>query len=105
MGKSQYLATVSGMNRFHIRFKVSMLTMVIAKPIEVTSVSAVPFVAVGAVCDTKAENCGESAITKQPHIIKLIRKINGDAKKKRGDSKQQIPDIIKDIHATLALPI
>ena len=33
-----------------------MLTMVMAKPIEVTNVSAVPFVTGGAVCDTNAEN-------------------------------------------------
>ena len=44
-------------------------------------------------------------MTKHPHSIKQIRKIPGEARKKRGDNKQQIPDTIKDTHATFALPI
>jgi len=49
-----------------------MLTTVIAKPIDVTIVSAVPFCSAGAVAATIAENWGESAITAIPHINKKI---------------------------------
>ena len=43
-----------------------MLTIVIENPIQLTIVSAVPFVSDAALCATKVENIGESAITTMP---------------------------------------
>lgn len=42
--------------------------MVIAKPMLVTKVRAVPFDSAGAVWATRAENWGESAITAIPQV-------------------------------------
>ena len=52
--------------------------MVIAKPIQVTMVNAVPFKPAGAFCATSVENMGESAITTNPQkMMKTKNKING----------------------------
>lgn len=79
--------------------------MVMAKPIDVTSVNAVPFRLLSAFCDTSAENCGESAITKQLQISNAAKKNAGGNKKNKGDSRQQMPDPAKLTNATLALPV
>lgn len=78
--------------------------MVMAKPMDVTRVNAVPFRLLSAVCETRAENCGESAITKQLQISNAAKKNAGGNKKNNGDSKQQIHDPDKLTNATLALP-
>ena len=48
----------------------SILNMVILNPIQVTMVSAVPFDVGGALCATRLENIGESAITTNPQKIR-----------------------------------
>lgn len=78
--------------------------MVIAKPIDVTNVSAVPFLLASAVCETNAENCGESAITNEPQINNASKKRLGGSVKNNGDSKQQTIDPDKEKNATFALP-
>ena len=45
-----------------------MLAIVIAKPIDVTIVKAVPVFSTGADCATRVENCGESEATVNPQI-------------------------------------
>jgi len=74
-------------------FKNWMLTIVIANPIEVTMVNAVPLFSAGADCATRVENCGESETTVSPQITKIKMKIAGPKLKISGENKQQIPDI------------
>ena len=45
-----------------------ILIIVMAKPIQLTSVRAVPFNSGATAEATKFENCGESAVTAIPHI-------------------------------------
>lgn len=47
-----------------------MLIMVIKNPIQLTIVNAVPFTSEGALCASKVENNGESAMATIPHIRK-----------------------------------
>ena len=70
-----------------------MLTIVIANPIEVTMVNAVPLFAAGADCATRVENCGESDTTVIPQINKINKKNAGERLKIKGDNKQQAPEI------------
>src|SRR5215203_659673 len=77
-------------------FKIWILTIVIAKPIEVTIVKAVPLFAAGADCATRVENCGESETTVNPQINKTNKKNPGEKLKIAGDNKQQTPEIIKE---------
>ena len=53
-----------------------MLTIVIAKPIQVTMVMDDPFNAASAFCATKVENNGESAITAMLQISKKMMNSN-----------------------------
>lgn len=57
-----------------MNFKNWMLTIVIAKPIDVTIVNAVPLLAAGADCATSVENCGESDTTVKPQINNINKK-------------------------------
>jgi len=67
-----------------------MDTIVIANPIQLTMVKAVPFDAAGALVATKEENKGESAITANPHMIRKLRKTTNELiSKTNGDTKQQ----------------
>ncbi len=52
-----------------------MLIIVIAKPIDVTMVKAVPLFCTGAACATSVENWGESAMTALPHTNKKTKRI------------------------------
>ena len=69
-----------------------MLTIVIAKPRQVTKVSAVPRFSCGAVCATSAENCGESAITAIPQISMKGRKMAAPVFINSEYTIQQLPD-------------
>ena len=82
-----------------------MLNTVIAKPMQVTKVSAVPFCRGGAVVATRAENCGESAATAVPHSIKKIMKPILFTLINKGESRQHKPEMKSEKKATLALPI
>ena len=55
-----------------------METIVIAKPIQLTIVSAVPLEDAGAWPATKEENNGESAMTTKPQNMRKVMKINVD---------------------------
>ena len=70
----------------------SMLTMVIANPIQLTMVSAEPTSVGGAFLATKVENWGESPDTTVPQKIKIPKKNPADAWKNKGEKRQQIPD-------------
>ena len=83
---------------------VSMLMMVIKKPMELVMVSAVPFDSACAACATKVENCGESAITAMPHKKNNSKKTGKDAWNSNGDSKQQMNDMVNAVKAVLPLP-
>ena len=66
--------------------------MVIANPMLVTIVKAVPLYSGMAVCAIKVENCGESAITQMPHrSIINVKAVTGHRKKLR-DAKQHNPE-------------
>ena len=73
-----------------------MLAMVMAKPIDVTMVNAVPLFSDGADCATRVENCGESETTVNPHINRSNKKMPGDDLKIIGEIKQQIPEMSKE---------
>ena len=78
---------------------VSMLMMVIKKPIDVLIVKAVPFDSGGAECATNVENCGESVVTEIPHTNIIVRKKIKDNWNKKGDSRQQIKEIASALKA------
>lgn len=78
--------------------------MVIPKPMEVTKVSAVPFNSAGTDCATRAENWGESAITKKLHVKRNRRNKMGAAVSSTGLNKQQAPDTNNETEATFKLP-
>jgi len=82
-----------------------MLTMVIAKPIALTMVSAVPLYSKMALSATSVENKGESAITSIPqHTKKLTNKTSDPELKTKGDTKQQTPDNMRVIVAIRLAP-
>jgi hypothetical protein len=79
--------------------------MVIAKPMLVTMVSAVPFWDGGALRATRVEKSGESEITTIPQKRRNAK--NQDAFSQvnaQGRIRQQIPDRIKDRVATFFSP-
>ena len=70
-----------------------MLTMVIANPIQLTTVSEVPLDSTGAFCATNVENKGESAMTTNPQKNKKTKKTElEDWLKNTGDKRQHNPD-------------
>src|SRR4026207_1747309 len=73
--------------------RIWMLIIVMANPIQVTKVNAVPLYSGGAVCATSAENWGESEITVIPQTIIKPRKSSGLICKQRKETKQQSPEI------------
>ena len=73
-----------------------ILPMVIAKPIELVMVRAVPLNSAGAAAATIVENCGESDITTIPQIHSAKMKNCSCNPKSRGDTKQKIPEINKE---------
>src|SRR6476469_2829739 len=82
-----------------------MLAIVIAKPIQVTSVIDVPLISGGADCATSAENSGESATTVIPQ--NSINKINSSpecSEMASGDNRQQQPDNASAYAAVRLLP-
>ena len=82
-----------------------MLTMVIAKPIQVTRVIEVPFNEVIAFCATRLESWGESAITDMLQIRrKTNNKIKEDPANTIGDNKQQEPEMHNATVATFLAP-
>ena len=83
---------------------VSMLMMVIKKPMELVMVNAVPFDSACVACATKVENCGESAITAMPHKKSNGKKTGKDDWNSNGDSKQQINDMVNAVKAGCPLP-
>tara|TARA_R100000655_G_scaffold53281_1_gene91199 strand:+ start:140 stop:478 length:339 start_codon:yes stop_codon:yes gene_type:complete len=78
---------------------------VIAYPIELTKVSAVPRPSAGADLATSVENKGESAMTITPQKIRKIRKKTSEANNNsKGDMRQHIPEKINAVLATRATP-
>ena len=73
-----------------------MLTMVIAKPIQITMVRAEPLIPAAAVEATRAENCGESAATVMPQIIKKAMKEKLLASIIQAEIKQQRHEIASE---------
>ena len=70
-----------------------MLAMVMAKPIQVTIVRAVPFRSGSARCATRVEKRGESATTVKPQRRSRARKSgSGSRGKKSGTTRQQRPE-------------
>ena len=82
-----------------------ILTMVIAKPIQLTMVSAVPFSSAGAFWATRVENNGESAITTMPQNIRNpTNKLGDPLSKTIGETKQHAPDKNNAIKAVRLVP-
>lgn len=84
-----------------------METIVIAKPIELTMVNAVPLIDASAFCATNVESIGESAITDTPHKIKNTKNAHeGTAlPTTTGATRQQQPDSIRASSAVFEGPI
>ena len=82
-----------------------MLRILMAKPIELTKVSAVPFIVIGAVAATMVENCGESAITTIPQRHQNIKNKTGERLKNKGETRQNKAEKDKAKRATFLLPI
>ena len=83
-----------------------MLIIVIANPIQLTIVSAVPLISVSAFCATRVENIGESAITTMPQNIKKpIKSISELRLKIKGETKQQMQDKSKAEKAVFLAPM
>ena len=82
-----------------------MLTMVIKKPIDVTSVKAVPLTSAGAYWATSVENWGESVMTARDHINNIASITDIGNWNNSGESKQQTPDIINAVNAVRAVPM
>src|SRR5687768_3261217 len=81
-----------------------MLTIVIAKPIELPMVSADPTHSRGAFFALSAESCGESPTTTMPQKTRNARNTGVGAWKRSGDSAQNNPDEASCANATGALP-
>ncbi len=82
-----------------------MLKMVIAKPIELTIVRAVPLISAWAFVATRVENSGESAITTIPQKRrKTIGSSSDPEAKTNGLAKQQMPDAKRAAKAILFTP-
>ena len=79
--------------------------MVIAKPIQLTNVSAVPFNSGVTEVATRLENWGESAVTAIPHKHQPNKKIGEGNENKIGEIKHSKPDIDNANIATFLLPI
>ena len=76
-----------------------------AKPMQVARVSAVPLISPVADAATSFDSCGESAVTAKPHIHQADKNSRGGSMKKTGEIRQHMPDIARDVKATLRLPI
>lgn len=82
-----------------------MLTMVMAKPMLLTMVSAEPFDCGGACFATNDENNGESAITNNPHNHrKISNAIVEGCCNSSGETKQQQQESNNALRAMLAVP-
>ena len=80
--------------------------MVMENPMQLTMVSAVPFVSDAALCATKVENMGESAITTIPQKKRnTMNKIVLDDDMISGEIRQHIPDKESAITAVFLAPI
>src|ERR1041384_2013553 len=82
----------------------SMLTIVIANPMEVTIVRADPTSRGGANRAVNAENCGESPTTAIPQTTIALRKSANGKRENKGERKQHAPETRSWTHATRALP-
>lgn len=76
-----------------------------AKPIQFTSVNEVPCSLWGACLAIREENRGESAVPDRPQQNKNIRKgYTEPLKRKRGESRQHIPEMASEIVAIFFAP-
>ena len=83
----------------------SILIIVMAKPIQVTMVMAVPFSAGVALFATKEEKRGESPTTAKPqNSINTINEKVDCVVKKYGDTTQQINEASKNRNAVFLVP-
>src|SRR5690606_26028676 len=79
--------------------------MVIAKPIELTMVRAVPRDSPSALFATRVENRGESATTTAPQRRRNIMRSTAELwKNMRGESRQQIALIARAVAAVFLVP-
>lgn len=70
-----------------------MLTIVMAKPMQLTMVSAEPRDSSGASRATRVENNGESAMTTHPQKDRKVRNAHRDpCVKNKGESRQHKPE-------------
>src|SRR5680860_621736 len=82
-----------------------MLRMVMAKPMELTIVRAVPLDSAAALFAIRVEKSGESATTIRPQKIKkLMSKTPESCKKIRGEIIQQHPERSRAVAAVLFAP-
>ena len=81
-----------------------MLTMVIAKPMQLTMVSDVPLDSGGALWATRVEKSGESAMTVTPHTKRNTSNKGTEPDRNKGDSMQHAPEVNKAIVATFFAP-
>ena len=83
-----------------------MLTMVIAKPIQLTIVREVPLDSSGAFNATRVENIGESAVANQPQKNKKARnKVTESFIINKGEQMQHRQDKLKAMVAIFLGPI
>lgn len=76
-----------------------------AKPIQFTSVRAVPFNSGATAEATKFENCGESAVTAIPQMHQPAKNRYKGSENRRGETIQRNPDMVNANNATFLLPI
>src|SRR6185295_7330595 len=82
-----------------------MLTIVMANPMHVTIVRAVPLYSGTAVLATSVENCGESAATVIPHTMTTGRKMATGKWKKANENRLHNPEVNRAKKATRLLPV
>ena len=78
-----------------------MLAIVMAKPMQFTSVSPVPLSSFGTDEATRLENWGESAVTAIPQMHHTVKKRDIGIWNKKGDERQNNPEIESANKATL----
>ena len=83
-----------------------MLTIVMEKPMQLTIVSAVPFISPEAFWATRVEKRGESAITTMPqNSMKPINKFSYSTKNTNGEIRQQPHESRRAVNAVFLVPI
>lgn len=71
---------------------ISMLTIEMAKPMQLTKVNPVPFSSFLTDEATNFENWGESMVTPMPQIHQMMRNNNGVSENVKGEIRQHVPE-------------